>query len=617
MSYSHEEMKIVIVGHVDHGKSTIIGRLMADTGALPEGKIEQVQETCRKNSKPFEYAFLLDALKEEQAQGITIDVARCFFKSSKRDYIIMDAPGHVEFIRNMVTGASQAEAALLVIDAREGIQLNSLRHGYLLSMLGVRQIIVLINKMDLVDYQESAYQELVNSYRSFLGKIGIDPLAFIPVSGRMGDNIAEASETMPWFKGSTVLETLDQLQLKEQSTNLSLRLPVQGVYKFTEQGDQRRIIAGTIETGKIRVGDKVLFSPSGKRGTVHSLEVFPERFLTEMEAGYAIGLTLTEQIYVSRGELVSKIGETEPQVTSRLRVHLFWLGKNPFSLEKSYFIKIGTLKTSVKLEKILRVMDSSTLDSREESQSVQTYQVAECILRCDKPIAFDIGDDIIETGRFVIVDKYEIAGGGIIQEALEDHNLHWQQTSIQRLDREKLNGHRGGVIWFTGLSGSGKSTLANALEKRLYEMGVRTYLLDGDNIRQGLNKDLGFQKLDRTENIRRIAEVGKLFADAGIMALTAFISPYEADRQITKNIISDPDYFEIFVDCSLEECEKRDPKGLYAKARRGEIPKFTGISDPYEIPTNPEMIISTEKESVEEAVERIIIDLKQNGFLLR
>lgn len=615
MSYSREEMKIVIVGHVDHGKSTIIGRLMADTGALPEGKLDQVQETCRRNSKPFEYAFLLDALKEEQAQGITIDVARCFFKSPKRDYIIMDAPGHVEFIKNMVTGASQAEAALLVIDAREGIQLNSLRHGYLLSMLGVRQIIVLINKMDLVDYQESVYQELVHSYRSFLAKIGINPLVFIPVSGRLGDNIAQVSEQMPWFNSLTVLETLDRLQPKEQHADQPFRLPVQGVYKFTEQGDKRRIIAGTIETGKIRVGDKVLFSPSGKRGTVHSLEVFPERSLTEMEAGYAIGLTLAEQIYVSRSELVSKIGETRPQVTSRLRVHLFWLGKNPFSLEKSYFIKSGSLKTSVKLEKILRVMDSSTLDPNEESQSVQNYQVAECILRCDKPIAFDIGDDIIETGRFVIVDQYEIAGGGIIQESLEDHNLHWQQTSIQRLDRENLNGHRGGVIWFTGLSGSGKSTLANALEKRLYKMGVRTYLLDGDNIRQGLNYDLGFQKHDRTENIRRIAEVGKLFADAGIMVLTAFISPYEADRQIAKNIISDPDYFEIFVDCSLGECEKRDPKGLYAKARRGEIREFTGISDPYEIPTNPEMIIPTEKEGVEEAVERIIINLKQNGFL--
>lgn len=618
MSYSLEEMKIVIVGHVDYGKSTIISRLMADTRALHEGKLEQVQATCRRNSKSFKYAFLLEGLKEghDLDQGITIDVAHYFFKSGKRDYVIMDSHGNVEFIKIMVT-APQAEAALLVIDAQEGIQLNSLRHGYLLRMLGVLQIIVLINKMDLVDFEESAYLEVVKSYFEFLQKIGIRPIAFIPVSGRFGDNISIASEQMPWYGGLTVLETLDQLQPKEGRDDQPMRLTVQEVYKFAKRRDQRRIIAGTIETGKIRVGDEVLFSPSGKRGRVHSLEVFPERPSMEAEAGYAIGFTLNEQIFVSRGELVTRVGELEPKVSSRLRVHLFWLGKNPLSPEKNYFIKIGTLETSVKLETILGVMDASTLDLEEKGRSVQMYQVAECIFRCKKNVAFDLGNEIIETGCFVIVDQYEIVGGGIIQESLEDYNLHWQRTSVLRSDREMLNGHRGGVIWFTGLSGSGKSTLANALEKRLFSIGVRTYFLDGDNIRQGLNQNLGFHKVDRMENIRRIAEVAKLFADAGVMVLAAFISPYEADRQIARTIIGDRDFYEIFVDCSLEECERRDTKGLYAKARRGEIQEFTGVSDPYEVPTNPELIISTEKENVGKAIERIIINLKQYGFLER
>ena len=615
MGHNPEDMKIVIVGHVDHGKSTIIGRLMADTGALPEGKLEQVQENCRRNSKPFEYAFLLDALKEEQAQGITIDVARCFFKSKKRRYIIMDAPGHVEFLKNMVTGAAQAEAALLVIDADEGIQLNSLRHGYLLRMLGVKQVVILINKMDLVNYSEQAYCDVVKDYTTFLTKIGIKPNTFIPVSGRSGDNIAEPSVRMSWYQGATLLEVLDQLDSEQIPTDMPFRMPVQGVYKFTQHGDQRRIIAGTVESGTLRVGDEVAFFPSGKKSRVRSIEGFPSYNLSEVQAGYATGFTLEEQIYISRGELVAKIGEVKPRVSSRLRVNLFWLGKKPMNLEKNYLLKLGAAKVRVKLEEILRVMDASTLDPQEGGRHIDIYNAAECILKCDRPLAFDIGEEIMTTGRFVIVDEYEIVGGGIVQEALDDKHLHWHFTSVSKADRERLNGHRGGVLWFTGLSGSGKSTLANALEKRLYIMGIRTYLLDGDNIRHGLSGDLGFSKADRTENIRRIGEVAKLFADTGIIVLTAFISPYQADRQLAREIMGTDDFLEIHVHCSLEECERRDPKGLYVRARSGEILQFTGVSDPYETPENPDILILTEKESAEEAAERILAELSNRNLI--
>lgn len=615
MNLLDQEMKVAIVGHVDHGKSTIIGRLMADTDSLPQGKLEQVRETCRRNSKPFEYAFLLDALKEEQAQGITIDVARMFFKTKTRNYIILDAPGHAEFLKNMVTGAAQADAALLVIDAYEGIQINSLRHGNLLSILGVKQVVILVNKMDLVNFNEETFKQIVDSYGAFLVKIGIKPITYIPVSGRLGDNIASSSNHMCWYFGPTVLQALDQLKPKSLPIHNAFRMPVQDVYKFTEHADQRRIIAGTIESGTLRVGDELIFYPSGKDGRVHSIEQFPPRKLIEVQAGYATGFTLEEQAYVSRGELVAKKGENPPKVSLSFRANLFWLGKNPMILGKTYFLKLGSAKRRIKLESIIRVMDASTLDPNSNPERVEVNNAAECILKCDKPIAFDCNDEMSLNSRFVIVDEYEIVGGGIIQEAINERQLHWQSTTVSREDRESLNGHRGGVLWFTGLSGAGKSTLADALEKRLFTEGIRTYILDGDNIRQGLNQDLGFSPEDRSENIRRIAEVAKLFTEAGVLVLTAFISPYHMDRKQARDIIREDDFIEIYVRCSIEECEKRDIKGLYAKARRGEITQFTGISAPYEVPEHPDIVVSTEEKNIEQCVEEIIVELKKRQLV--
>jgi bifunctional enzyme CysN/CysC len=373
-----EDMHIVIVGHVDHGKSTIIGRLLADTGSLPDGKLEFVKETCRRNAKPFEYAFLLDALKDEQAQGITIDVARCFFKTERRNYIIIDAPGHIEFLKNMVTGAARAEAAFLVIDATEGVKENSRRHGYMLSLLGIKQVAVLINKMDLVGYEQEVFDKIRAEYLTFLEQIGIEPCCFIPVSGMQGANIASKAESMPWYSGQTALEVLDGFEGETPAEEKPFRMPVQGVYKFTRDGDNRRIIAGTVEAGSLKVGDEVIFYPSGKTSRVKSIESFNEERKEQIGAGYATGFTLSEQIFVSRGELATVAGQTKPGVTSRVRANIFWLGKEPLRKEKEYLLKLGTARIGAYLEEVTRVIDAASLDVLEKDQ-VDKHDVAECI----------------------------------------------------------------------------------------------------------------------------------------------------------------------------------------------------------------------------------------------
>ena len=431
-----EDMNVVFVGHVDHGKSTIIGRLLADTNSLPEGKLEQVKETCRRNSKPFEYAFLLDALKDEQSQGITIDSARCFFKSQKRNYIILDAPGHKEFLKNMVTGAARAEAALLVIDASEGVQENSRRHGYMLAMLGIKQIAVLINKMDLVDYRKDVFDSIVAEYSEFLSQINLKPQAFIPVSGMQGDNVAFLSKRMLWYSGKTVLEMLDSFENEKLPESKPFRMPVQDVYKFTKSGDNRRIVAGTIITGKLRVGDEIVFYPSGKRSKVKTIEAFNSEPPNEATAGYATGFTMEEQVYVKRGEIACLVSEKTPNIATRIMVSLFWLGREPMVRGKEYSLKLGTAKVGVKLEEVKLVLDASTLE-RVHKDKIERYDVAECVLKTDKPIAFDFAHEINQTSRFVIVDNYQIAGGGIIHEALRDEKQNQRHGSSQKHEMDK------------------------------------------------------------------------------------------------------------------------------------------------------------------------------------
>ena len=525
-----ETMNVVIVGHVDHGKSTLVGRLLADTGVLGEGKLEKVVETCRQQGKVFEYAFLLDALEEEQGQGITIDAARVFFRTDLRDYIIIDAPGHVEFLKNMVTGAARAEAALLLIDAKEGVRENSRRHGYLLSMLGIRQVVVAVNKIDLVDYSRQVFEDIEREYREFLAEVGIEPLQVIPVSAREGDQITGPSPRLAWFDGPSILEALDGLGKQPEDEALPLRMPVQDVYKFNHRGDDRRIIAGRIESGGLSVGDRLLFSPSGKVSTVASIEAFAADPGERVSAGTSTGITLSEQIYVSRGELISRVGEPAPSVSTRLRVNLFWLGRRPMLPNRRYKLKLGTAEAEATIESIIRVIDASTPEPEAgEAAEVGRHQVAELILRTRQPIAFDASADLEATGRFVIVDGYDIAGGGIVREvvsdALEQHRLEtqirasaWVGGGVSVEARRDLNGHPASMIMLTGGAEAGKHEVARELEAELVNTGHQAYLLDGKNVFLGVDADLAFDDVD--ELVRRFGEVAHLMLDAGLLVVS-------------------------------------------------------------------------------------------------
>jgi bifunctional enzyme CysN/CysC len=548
LNMDREKMNIVIVGHVDHGKSTIIGRLLADTHTLPDGKLEQVKATCERNSKPFEYAFLIDALKDEQAQGITIDSARVFFKTARRDYIIIDAPGHIEFLKNMVTGASRAEAALLVIDALEGVRENSRRHGYMLSMLGIHQVVVLVNKMDLVGYEEETFRRIVEEYTSFLAQLNMRAVHYIPVSGLMGDNIAAPGERFRWYPGQTVLEILDQFTKERLPFDKPFRMPVQDVYKFTEEGDSRRIIAGTIQTGAVKVGDEIVFYPSGKKNRVQSIEAFNRPPQGEAAAGYATGITLHEQVYLTRGEMATRAKDPRPKVTSRFGASLFWLGREPMVKDKEYLLKVGTAKIPMRLEEVHRVMDASDLRLLDQKDRIDRHDVAECTLKLKKAAAFDLAEDIPQTGRFVIVDGYEICGGGIIRKDLEDsqswvrdkvllRDIKWEQSIIPQEQRVERYRQRSSLILITGEKDSGKKPVAKRLEAELFAGGKLAYFLGIGNVLYGVDADIKGKNNHRQEHLRRLAEVAHLMLDAGLILIVTAIELTREDLELIMTTI--------------------------------------------------------------------------------
>ena len=609
-----EQLKIVIVGHVDHGKSTFVGRLFHDTGSLPEGKLEQLQKVAERRGVPFEWANLMDALQSERDQNITIDTAQIWFHTKKRQYVIIDAPGHKEFLKNMVTGAANAEAALLLIDAAEGVQEQSRRHGFLLNLLGIRQIAVLVNKMDLHSYSQERFDQIEREFRAFLKTVGLEPKIFIPIAAKHGDNIASLSANMPWWKGPTVVQTLDEFRISELPKDQPLRFPIQDVYRF----DERRILAGRVESGTLRVGDRLLFSPGNKASTVKSIERWQSAPKETATAGESIGVTLSEQIFVERGSVATL--ETEPPYAlTKIRARMFWLGRAPFKKGKTYKIKLATQEAECQIDSLDKVIDASTLQNisrPENDQFVGRHEVAELYIRTKRPIAFDLHADIVALGRFVIVDGYEVCGGGIIVEDSypkrtsdslhKSENIFWSHGKVTARQRAVRNGHMGCVVWLTGLSGAGKSTIATELERELFNLGKHAYVLDGDNVRHGLCSDLGFSPEDRKENIRRVGEVAKLFAEAGIICVTAFISPYRSDRELVRKMMKPRQFVEVHVDAPLAICEERDPKGLYAKARANEIKEFTGISAPYEAPAKPEIQLHTDKLTVAESVAKIV-----------
>ncbi len=549
-----QRMNIVIVGHVDHGKSTVIGRLLADTHSLPEGKLEAVRANCELNSKPFEYAFLLDALKDEQAQGITIDAARVFFKTRKREYLILDAPGHIEFLKNMITGAARAEAALLVIDAAEGVQENSRRHGYMVSLLGIRQLAVVVNKMDLVNWDRAVYERIVKEYGAFLDQVGIRPAGFIPVSGRSGDNIADRSSNLDWYQGPTVLDTLDAFRSEPAPVELPFRMPVQDVYKFTKQGDDRRIVAGTIDAGTVNVGDTVIFYPSGKKSRVKSIEAFNRAPQTRAEAGWSVGFTLSEQIYITRGELAALEHQPRPEVTTRLRVSLFWLGKEPMVKRKDYLLKLGTARVTARIEEIHRVMDASTLGATEQRNAINRHDVAECTLKLDRALACDLADEIAATSRFVVVDDFEIRGGGIVREALADQqtavrdrvllrNYKWEPSVIQAEQRAEKYNQKAALIIVTGENEVDRKGVAKALENKLFADGKVVYFLGIGNVLYGVDADIERKQENRLEHMRRLGEVANLMLDAGIILVVAAAELTQDDLEVIKTAVQ-PDWIE-------------------------------------------------------------------------
>lgn len=609
------DLRLVILGHVDHGKSTLVGRLLHETGALPDGKFEQIKASCDKRGMAFEWAFLMDALQAERDQNVTIDTTQIWFSGEKRRYCLIDAPGHREFLKNMITGAASADAALLLVDAQEGLKAQSRRHAYLLHLLGIRHVIVAINKMDLVGYDVSRFEALVAEYEGYLSGLGIAPLAYVPLSARDGEGLAEPSKALSWYHGPPLLQAIEQLPGRTPAVDQPLRFAIQDVYRF----DARRIIAGRIESGQLEVGDELLFSPSNERAKVRSIERWPEDAAAPTmvaQAGESVGVTLEEQIFVERGQLASHLSDP-PKLCNLLQVKLFWMQDAPLQKDIWYRLRMNTADYAVKLVRIDNVLDPDSLQSDTQATQVEKLQVAEVTLRVRGLASVDDHQELERTGRFVLFDGYRVAGGGVIhasatpdmralgQKTIKSAHIRAEDFEIDGAQRAAQNGHRPGVLWFTGLSGSGKSTLARELQKRLFSKGCQVYVLDGDNMRHGLCSDLGFSPEDRSENIRRVGEVAKLFADAGFIVITAFISPYKEDRRRAEAMA--PGLFHtVHIHADLDVCESRDVKGLYQKARAGEITEFTGISAPYEAPIHPDLVVNTGVMSIEESIQMLV-----------
>ena len=603
-------INLVIAGHVDHGKSTLIGRLLHDTDSLTEGKMAAVKAMSERRGMPLEYAFLLDALQAERDQGITIDTTQVLFNSKKRSYLIIDAPGHKEFLKNMISGAAQADAGVIVIDVEEGIQEQSRRHCYLLRLLGLKEIIIVVNKMDLIEYSQGKFNHLKKHIIEYLSEIDLVCKAVVPISARDGQGLIDLSEKMPWYTGASFMDTLDQLPEANSTNHLPARLPVQDVYKF----DDRRIIAGRIESGTLKIGDKLLFTPSNKRAAIESFEVWNATSpKTDAIAGESVGIILNEEIFIERGHIAS-LSTDAPIETNVFRGKVFWIGNKPIIAGDRLKIKIGTAEHISEVQSIENKIDLSSLEAI-DVDLLEKNDIGEVIFRTKSTVALDPFEKNHRTGRFVLINEYETVGGGIVsmqgyadQRGLYDvtsKNIMAVSSRVDISARVANNGHKGGIIWLTGLSGAGKSTIAIEAEHQLFLKGYQVNVLDGDNIRFGLSADLGFSPEDRTENIRRIGEVAKLFAEAGILVITAFISPYKQDRDRIRAIAGDI-FHEVFIEADLEICENRDPKGLYVKARNGEISDFTGISAPYEKPRTPELVIDTGEQGIGESTKKLL-----------
>lgn len=600
-------LRFITCGSVDDGKSTLIGRLLYDSKMIFEDQLSALENDSKRvgtQGQDIDFALLVDGLAAEREQGITIDVAYRFFATEKRKFIVADCPGHEQYTRNMVTGASTADLAIILIDARKGVLVQTRRHSFLCHQLGIKNIVLAVNKMDLVDYDQKVFDDILADYGEFASSIGIEDFTAIPISGLKGDNITSRSDRTQWFDGPVLIDHLEAVKVRSEANRAKpFRMPVQWVNR---PNLDFRGFSGQIATGTVKPGDAVRILPSGKTSTVKSIVTF-NGDLDEAGAGQSITICLEDEVDCSRGDVLAA-ADAPPQVADQFEASMVWMDDEPLTVGRGYWLKLGTQTVSATVQSPKYEINVNTMEHL-ASKTLELNSIGVAELTTDKPIVFEPYGDSRALGGFILIDKitnHTVAAGMLNFSLRRSQNVHWQATDVSRGHHAAMKNQTPRVLWFTGLSGSGKSTIANEVEKKLAIMNRHTFLLDGDNVRHGLNKDLGFTDADRIENIRRIGEVAKLMTDAGLIVLTAFISPFRAERQMVRDMVDNSEFIEIFVDTPLEVAEERDVKGLYKKARSGELKNFTGIDSPYEPPINPDIIVNTVEMSPEEAADYII-----------
>ena len=607
---SHEEkslLRFITCGSVDDGKSTLIGRMLYESQMLFDDQLSALKNDSKKlgtQGDEIDFALLVDGLAAEREQGITIDVAYRFFSTDKRKYIVADTPGHEEYTRNMATGASTADVAIILIDAKQGVLTQTRRHSFIVSMVGVKKVLLAVNKLDLVDYSEDVYRQIVSDYSDFAeSALDIESITAVPISALLGDNVVERSENTPWYNGETIMQYLENIEVQNQRKQASFRMPVQWVNR---PNPNFRGFSGLIASGETKIGDKVRLHPGGKESTIESIVTW-EGELQQASAGQSVTITLNDEIDVSRGDIIAT--STDPCGESdQFQSRILWMSADAMIPGRQYIFKSNTQSATLTLGKLKHRIEVNTLDHL-PAKTLELNEIGVCNISLDKRIAYDSYDNNQTLGGFIVIDRLSnnTVGMGLIDFALRrSENIHWQKMDVSKESRAEQKSQTPKIIWFTGLSGSGKSSIANILEKKLQALGKHTITLDGDNMRHGLNRDLGFTAADRVENIRRVGEVAKLMVNSGLICITSFISPFDSERKMARSLVSENEFIEVFIDTPLSVCEERDVKGLYAKARSGQIPNFTGISSPYEPPEKPEIRIDTTKLSAEAAANQII-----------
>ncbi|HEX3675101.1 MAG TPA: sulfate adenylyltransferase subunit CysN [Rhizomicrobium sp.] len=608
-------LRFLTCGSVDDGKSTLIGRLLYDSKLLFEDHLAALKKDSKKHGTTggdIDFALLVDGLEAEREQGITIDVAYRFFATDKRKFIVADTPGHEQYTRNMATGASNSELAVILIDARKGVLVQTRRHAFICSLLGVRHVVLAVNKIDLVDYSQKIFDEIVAEFGAFASNLDFETLIAIPMSARFGDNVIEKSASMPWYKGQPLLHHLETVDVETALSEMPFRLPVQWVNR---PNLDFRGFSGTVVSGRIRPGDPVVVAKSGKTSKVARV-VTADGDLAEASAGEAVTLTLADEVDVSRGDVLCAPSD-RPEVSEQFAAHVLWMSEEEMLPGRQYLLKIGTASVPAQISTLKHKIDVNTLEHL-AGTTLSLNEIGYANLSTSQPLAFDAYHDNRDTGGFILIDRFTnatVAAGMIDFSLRRATNVHWQALDVNKAARAELKGQKPVVLWFTGLSGSGKSTVANLVERTLFAQGRHTYILDGDNIRHGLNRDLGFTDAARVENIRRVGEAARLFVDAGLIVLVSFISPFRSERRMARDLVGPGEFIEVYVDTPLEVCEQRDPKGLYQKARGGQIKNFTGIDSPYEPPEAAELTLSTENTDPAELAERVVAHLRQLGLI--